>query len=264
MDNKIIELMAIPKSDHDLDWLKESLQSAIKLEFATLPPYLCALWSIKDESAPTYLSIRQHIAEEEMLHMGLTCNLLTAIGGVPIMNTPETVPNYPTNQLPGGIPLDNTLILRALSKDALKVFLEIEYPEFGPIARAVDETFPTIGDFYDAIQDAFDTIKPSISETNQLGGFLGLFKIISLDTVKRAIDLIKIQGEGTVKSPEEQMGDLAHYYRFGEIYYGKKLRKDEETGEWKFNGATVPFPDVWPMSEADFSRHLCRKDLVSG
>ena len=36
-DRKIIELMEVPKSEHDLDWLKESLQAAVKLEFFTLP-----------------------------------------------------------------------------------------------------------------------------------------------------------------------------------------------------------------------------------
>ncbi len=59
-NNKIFELMRVPESEHDLDWLKESLQAAIKLEFATLPPYLAALWSIKQDSDPVAMSIRRH------------------------------------------------------------------------------------------------------------------------------------------------------------------------------------------------------------
>jgi hypothetical protein len=35
-DRKIVELMRVPAASHDLGWLKESLQAAIKLEIASL------------------------------------------------------------------------------------------------------------------------------------------------------------------------------------------------------------------------------------
>jgi hypothetical protein len=74
--NRIVELMAVPAAAHDIDWLKATLQSAIELEFATIPPYLCAYWSIKSGINPAALLIRT-IAFEEMLHFGLACNLLS-------------------------------------------------------------------------------------------------------------------------------------------------------------------------------------------
>lgn len=250
-DRTIVELMEIPEVEHGLDWLKASLQAAIKLEFFTLPPYLSALWSIKsDETDPAAISIRNHIATEEMLHMGLACNLLTAIGGTPKINTPEAVPRYP-GPLPG-IDADKDLIvsLQALSPKAIEVFLKIEFPEGGPVAVAPLASLSTIGAFYSAIENAFNSIQPTLSQDRQLDGFLGLVKITSLSEVRQAIQLIKRQGEGSKTSPEDTgPDDLAHYYRFAEIFHGKKLRKDKSTGEWHFDGSSIPFPDVWPMAE---------------
>src|SRR3954447_18309533 len=50
--NTIIDLMRVSPADHDLEWLKSSLQAAVELEMATIPPYLCAMWSIKDPADP--------------------------------------------------------------------------------------------------------------------------------------------------------------------------------------------------------------------
>ena len=48
---KTIVRMKVNSRDRDSGWLKESLQAAIELELSTLPPYLCAMWSIRDPSA---------------------------------------------------------------------------------------------------------------------------------------------------------------------------------------------------------------------
>jgi hypothetical protein len=40
--------MQEPVERRDAAWLRESLQQAVLLELATLPPYLCGLWSIED------------------------------------------------------------------------------------------------------------------------------------------------------------------------------------------------------------------------
>ncbi|MBE9211043.1 hypothetical protein IQ244_32075 [Nostoc sp. LEGE 06077] len=82
-----------------MDWLKSSLNAAIELELATLPPYLCAWWSIKDLGASAAGLIRS-ILMEEMLHMGLVANMLTTIGGTPRIST--VLPSYPS-PLPGGV-----------------------------------------------------------------------------------------------------------------------------------------------------------------
>ncbi|MBV9164156.1 MAG: hypothetical protein JO281_22000 [Pseudonocardiales bacterium] len=41
-------------------------------------------------------------------------------------------------------------------------------------------------------------------------------------------------------------GELAHYYRFGEVRYGRKFV--EVDGIWDYAGAPVPFPDCYPVA----------------
>lgn len=247
-DTKIRELMDVPENRHDLDWLKKSLQIAIKLELSTLPPYLCAEWSIKSRLDPIRRSIHE-IVREEMLHLALMCNMISAIGGSPDLNSSSVVPIYP-GSLPGGVHPGLTVSLRGLSVQTAKVFMEIEFPEHDPVAMFAIEEFPTIGAFYSAIQTAFETLQPEILENKQLEGPLGLSKVRTIDDVRNAIQIIKRQGEGSQTSPEDSgPDDLAHYYRFGEIYHGRKLHKDIVTGEWKFDGESVILNGIRPMAE---------------
>lgn len=251
-NTKILDLMAVPPVDHDLDWLKQSLQAAIELEFATIPPYLCAYWSVKDRSNHAAQSI--HVVwREEMLHMALACNLLTALGGTPALNDPQALPVYP-GELPGGVHQGLVVSLQALSKDAAKTFMDIELPQ-KPLAFATAETFATIGEFYQAILDAFIQHQPPLSQDRQQEGALGLFKISTLDHVRQAIALIQHQGEGSDTSPEDTgPGDLAHYYRFGEIFHERVLQQDA-SGKWDFTGAPMPLPEVWPMAPVPLGGH---------
>src|SRR5690348_3555591 len=86
----------------DVATLRESLQSAIRLEFSTIPPYLCAKWSIKDQTDPVAAMI-DGIVIQEMLHMGLAGNMVKAIGGTPVMSGSDFVVSYPTDGLPGNV-----------------------------------------------------------------------------------------------------------------------------------------------------------------
>src|SRR5262245_58400143 len=116
MSQKIVQLMQVPHEQHDLDWLRESLQAAVELEFATLPPYLCGLWSIKDPDRDrTVYNLILSVIIEEMLHMGLACNMLKAIGRTPQINNADFVPKYP-GPLPGGVRPELTVYLAGLSK----------------------------------------------------------------------------------------------------------------------------------------------------
>ncbi len=58
-----------------------------------------------------------------------------------------------------------------------------------------------------------------------------------------------VQGEGTHTDPFESPGDPAHFYRFGEIYYGKRLIKTKDG--FAHGGALIPFDHngVYPMIE---------------
>src|SRR5229473_146281 len=151
-----------PEAQHDLAWLRQSLQAAIELELATIPPYLCGLWSIKAQGGPAY-DLIDSVVLEEMLHMGLVCNMLTAIGG-----TPQIVAGYQERiaypgPLPGGVRPELTVYLAGLTQDYLKnVFMEIEYPESGPVALALGQIYPTIGALYGAILEAFQALSPEL------------------------------------------------------------------------------------------------------
>lgn len=248
MSGKIIELMQTPEQDRDITWLQQSLQSAVELELSTLPPYLCGMWSIKDQTSTAYQIIHS-VVMEEMLHMGLACNMLTTIGGTPQINT--SIPAYP-GPLPGGVRPELTVYLGGLTREYVQnVYMQIEYPENGPVVLALGQTYPTIGAFYDAIHAAFKTQAASITGNNQLTASIDgeqLFAIKKLDHVNAAISVIKDQGEGTGQSPlvVESNDELAHYYKFAEIYHGRALV--QVGSSWAYQGAEIPFPDVYPMS----------------
>jgi ferritin-like protein len=115
--------------------LQDALQTAMQLEFSTIPPYLCAQWSIHTDPGGVTDMI-ESIVVQEMDHFALAGNMLTAIGGLPNIANATFIPNYPTNVLPGGIPQNLAVDLKPLTPDQVQVFMQIEYPEFPPVALA--------------------------------------------------------------------------------------------------------------------------------
>jgi hypothetical protein len=240
--------MKVPAEDHDLDWLKRSLQAALKLEFATIPPYLCAYWSVKKSNEVVARSIKV-IVVEEMLHLGIICNSFV---GIEDKDSPDilNVPTYP-GPLPGGVHPELEVSLQGLTQETAKHFMDIEYPEHGPVS-IFGEEYPTIGDFYTAIQTAFETLDPPLSVERQLEeSSIGLEKFRTKQDVLRNIAILKRQGEGSKASPEDTgASDLAHYYRFGEIFNGKKYKQDLNTGKWGYSDSDpIPMPERWPMGK---------------
>lgn len=253
----IAELLEVPAEKHDLDWLHNALQWAVDLELATLPTYLSGMWSMKQQSGEVY-DLIDSVVREEMLHLGLACNMVVALGCTPEIN----VPTYPGG-LPGGVRPGLTVYLAGLTPETVHMYMQIELPEH-PLAAA--ESFPTIGAFYDQISAAFTALKPSLSTSDQVPASISvpdpdnpgergkpiqepLNVLATLDDVQAAIAIIKDQGEGTSLSPDApqfENGELAHYYRFGEIYHGKKLIQTPDGG-WQFAGDDVPFPDCYPV-----------------
>ena len=203
---RLATLAALMKEPtHDGEWLKNALQIAIQLELATLPPYLTARWTVKSQTDQVAQSIRA-IRGEEMIHFALACNLLVAIGGTPLLADEGVVPKYP-GPLPGGVRPELLVHLRKLSRDQARVFMEIEYPQGGPLAFAAGvESFNSIGEFYQAILAAFKELNPTLSLDRQLeldGATIHFSKIDSLAKVEEAIKLINVQGEGSRLTPEE-------------------------------------------------------------
>src|SRR5580698_6425575 len=75
--------------------LQHHLATAIQLELSTIPPYLCALYSIKSGTNAEAVRIIRSVVVEEMLHMILACNILNAIGGELAVNRKGFIPTYP-------------------------------------------------------------------------------------------------------------------------------------------------------------------------
>src|SRR3954452_12840333 len=256
----IPELLQVPVEEHDLGWLKESLGWAVELEFSTIPLYLSGMWSLEEQSGEVY-NLINGVVLEEMLHMGLACNMLAALGVTPTI----TAPDYPRTGLPGGVLPDLPVALAGLSESQLDLYMAIEQPE--PPATADAETFGTIGQFYDAIAAAFEQLQPPISTEGQVPFSVTVpdpnhpedptpppitesQPITDLADVQEAIQLIKDQGEGTSTSPdapEFDNGELAHYYRFGEIRHGKQLIQVD--GNWEYAGDPGPFPACYPVKQ---------------
>jgi hypothetical protein len=251
--------------------LKAALQAAITLEFATIPPYLAALWSVKDERHPVAKSIRE-VVHEEMLHMALACNMLASIGGKPSVN--RDLPAYPS-PLPGGVHRGLVVKLSGLTKNVLKDFLWIERPVKQvhgehPFQQPEDEWSSgtdltqdhTIGEFYDAIKNSFLQNNPPMTPDHQITGPLALGVVRNADDVSRFIELIKHQGEGSTDKPTYDRSKLvisgkgasgkateksSHFYRFLEVYEESELKWDDKQKKL-VRGNPLPFPEVWQMA----------------
>jgi hypothetical protein len=178
--------------------------------------------------------------------------MLSGLGESPALADPDVVPTYP-GPLPGHVNPDLEITLRRLTPSQLKVFMDIEYPEGGPITLVAARTFETIGAFYEALLKAFEAIDPPLDVQNQRNDMLTpdftLFRVANLHDVRRAINLIRRQGEGSKCSPEETPGVLAHFYRFREVYVGAKYILDPDTKTWGHTGPPVDMPPVWPMAD---------------
>ncbi|WP_405870894.1 ferritin-like protein [Streptomyces sp. NBC_00005] len=242
----VARLLAVPEDGRGVEWLREALQVAVTLELATIPPYLCGWWSIKDRGAEAARLIRR-IVGDEMFHLGIVCNLLVAVGGRPRIKAAAAT--YP-GPLPGGVRAGVNVYLSGLTRSSVHdVMMAIEAPEESPEGRA--DASPTVGHFYGDMLKAFQNVAPELSVRGQLSVHIGsdeLRPVETPDDVERAIEIIREQGEGTGSSPSDSFGDdhPAHYYAFGEIYYGRELRETDDG--WRFVGPPVPFPDVRPMA----------------
>lgn len=145
------------------DILKKHLKNALRLEFATVPAYLTAAFSLK-ESNQAIRMLLVRIAKEEMLHMLVVANVMNAIGVEPKLK--KILPQYH----PNGYKLDmlyNSPVLNLESfsigtpenPGVLEKFMQIEAPlkpdkyKVKPPEEldAVGIPPKTIGEFYEQI-----------------------------------------------------------------------------------------------------------------
>src|ERR1700682_6527942 len=229
--------------------LQDALQTAMQLEFSTIPPYLCAQWSINADSGGVGDMIG-NIVVQEMFHFALAGNILTAIGGMPSIANAAFIPNYPTNVLPGGIPQKLAVDLKPLTPDQAQVFMQIEYPEFPPVALAARPA--TIGAFYETIAHGITTVNPAINPNAFAVNSGEATPIKSVADALAAISLIKGEGEGTMGSPDQPpVGNttFAHYYLFKEIFTQKTLVQDA-AGHWSFTGGAIQVPTSFNFQQS--------------
>lgn len=221
------------------------LQQAIELEHATIPPYLTALYSIKPGYNHAAATILRSVVSEEMLHMAIVANLLTALGGHPVLDKPGFIPVFP-GPLPRGVQAGLTVGLAKLTRRlARDIFMKIEEPEDPSQYRSAAETgVITIGQFYGAIKErikvlgpkAFkgkvrhQVVEPAWFSENQL------FAIRNVEQAERAIDLIVRQGEGTPRGVRDEV-DAGHFREFKQIAVGRQVA-------WNLDRRRCVFTDI--------------------
>jgi hypothetical protein len=236
--------------------VRDALQQAVKLEHATIPVYLYALYSLDASRNPEIAKIIQSVVMEEMLHMTLASNVLNALGGSPKIGKQGFIPAYP-GPLPGGVDGSLTVNLAPFSMNQLETFLDIEEPENPinyramPLAATLEAGPVTIGQFYTAISDAVEALGNEAffnPARNQVGPELMAGSVVVADvaTAQEAINIIIEQGEGTSISPKEVVGGgYAHYYRFMQIRKGHMLAAVSPNlppdQQYAYSGPAVPF-----------------------
>lgn len=259
------------KHEDKLHVLTELLNSAVLLEFATIPIYLQAMWTIKDNKCEVAKSIR-NIFQEEMLHMAMVCNMIAGIGGEPKIYSAKEKLSFPSG-LPGGVHPKLFLHLEGLNDSSLRNFMEIELPEEiadiydydsgelvdignicdpeGNIKKGkfqIDHSHnTTIGELYDRINELFQELQPKMNVERQLAGPLSWWVMEDSKSVSKAIDMIKEQGEGSenVTPASTGMDDLAHFYRFWEVFYEKKIVQEGDKFYFKDPN---PRPEIYSIA----------------
>ena len=271
----------------DIDYrpiLQDLLQTAILIEHSTIPPYLTALYSIKDGTNALASQIIRSVAVEEMLHMIMVCNVMNAVSIQPSVNRPQNYPTYPM-KLPMNV--DFYVGLETFSTNSIATFIAIESPS-SPLVKApkyeheaeptpllakstavpendfwtlenmkdfIMENVHTIGEYYDvlffyivvfqiiAYYKEHGTLPQDFNELNTGGIFTGdtakqirpeqyygsggkLYAVEAITGVIAVFQEIKGQGEGADDSifdvdPSqfEEGAELAHYFRFKEVFH---------------------------------------------
>lgn len=221
--------------------LRRHLRWAMKVELSTIPPYLCALYSIPSGSNLEAQTLLRSVVMEEMLHLTLAANVLNAVGGKPRVDSPSFVPRYPR-------PLPHSdkrfkVSLRALTPKAVETFLRIEKPA-PPGAPPEGDHYETIGQFYEAVEQGLTDLTHKLGETKVFrgkserqvpagmwyyGGGGDVIEVHNLETALHALHEITEQGEGldhTIVDGDAAFNDvdeLAHYFRFEELRLGRRF-----------------------------------------
>jgi hypothetical protein len=248
---------------NSLDDLKFYLVQGMKVEHATIPPYLTALYSLKSGTNIEAFQILRAVAVEEMLHLTLVANVYNAVGGGmrSTLTSDDFIPQYPTF-LPTGA-TDFKVGLEKFSASAVETFMQIERTNRTPAdqpsviprkqrclisvkGQHESYSFYSIGEFYAEIIRGLFTLSNQLGEENLFCGdpqrqitpeyyYDGSGNIIPVtdrNSAIRALTIIQEQGEG---SSTDEIFDaernLSHYYRFQQLKLGRYYKVDPENPE---------------------------------
>jgi hypothetical protein len=225
------------------------LCEAAELEHGIMCQYLFAAFSLKQAAGEglseaelpavrRWRKVISHVATQEMLHLALVQNLLSAVGAAPHFSRPNFP--HPASHYPAGV----RLALLPFGESALRHFIFLERPEgmalhdaeglaaFGraaPLMTAGDivprgQDFATVGHLYRSIEAGFARLcekygerwlfvgPPRAQATQKDFGWPELIAVTDLATARQAIEEILEQGEG----PRGDWRD-AHFGQFVEI-----------------------------------------------
>jgi hypothetical protein len=238
------------------------LIQAAQVEHLIMCQYLYASFSLKTgpdegltaeqaEAVTRWHKVLAGIAVEEMLHLALVANVMSAIGAAPTLMRPNFP--RPSEYLPAGV----QFALLPFGDASLTHFLYLERPEgmervdakgFVPAAPSpepvdVDEVMPrlqefsTVGHLYRGIEDGLTHIAGRLGEralfvgppraqaTPEMFHWPQLLAVTDLASARAAIDEIIEQGEGA-------RGDWqpAHYGRFLGIWEEYRRLREQDPG----------------------------------
>jgi len=230
-----------------LSRLHELLQNALELELFTIPPYLTALYSIKDgvkgrnsDSAQIILSV----VLEEMLHATLVANVMNAVGVKPLVSPELSEGRLKKCSYPSSMPhisKDINVSLSRFSRDAIFDFRKIEEPEKPEEWQESIEKqrIHSIGHLYQVVLEHLIALANDLGEKKLFVGEEDLqidfdkyygahgraIRVGSLADAMAAVSEVSQEGEGRVHVTNltgdellfHQPGEVAHYYRFQEI-----------------------------------------------
>jgi CDGSH-type Zn-finger protein/truncated hemoglobin YjbI len=210
-----------------------ALCQAAELEHGIMCQYLFAVFSLKQSTAEGLTEAEaaavtrwrkqvSHVAAQEMLHLALVHNLLSAIGAAPHLARPNLP--VPANHYPAGV----QLALIPFGEQALRHFMFLERPEgmdladaegLAAVGQAVPliserdivpqgQDFATVGHLYRSIEAGFEHLAATHGEDWLFVGppraqaTAGNFRwpelvcVTDLASAKQAIEEILEQGEG--------------------------------------------------------------------
>src|SRR5215207_5259894 len=226
------------------------LCEAAELEHGIMCQYLFAAFSLKQredegltphelEAVTRWRRLIAHVATEEMLHLALVHNLLSAIGAAPHLSRPNLP--APAHHYPAGV----NLTLVPFGERALQHFMFLERPEGmelegaesidAPLHDAVPlmaegdivpqlQDFATVGHLYRSIEQGLAHLADKFGERNLFVGppraqatsehfrWPELVAVTDLASAQRALDTILEQGEGARGHWEQ-----AHFGQFVRI-----------------------------------------------